>query len=64
MGDTKFIEEIDRMLKEYYGEAFEWTTMFVSNFSEGDAGFISINQGEDKIHNWQEFLDAKIKAKK
>lgn len=63
MGDTQFIKEIDRILKEHYGEDFDWTTVFVSNFSGGGAGFISINQGEDEIHNWQEFLSAKIKAK-
>lgn len=64
MGDTKFIKEIDRVLKEHYGEDFAWDTVFVLNFSEDGNGFISIDLSEDEIHSWQEFLDAKIKAKK
>jgi len=67
MGDTKFIKEIDWMLKEHYGDDFEWDTLFVSNFNKDKGvGYVGINldegEGNARSSNWKEFLDAKIKA--
>ena len=63
MSDTHFIEKIDNMLKDYYGEDFHWKSVFVSNFGAKKTGRVNIDRDDDSIEGFIEFLDAKMKAK-
>ena len=66
MSDTKFIEQIDGMLKGHYGKDFEWDTLFVSNFNKGGIGYIGVNcttENNTRSSNWTEFTNAKLEAR-
>ena len=63
MSDTQFIEKIDRMLKDYYGDDFHWKSIFVSNFGIKGTGRVSIDQEDDSVEGFVEFLNEKMKAK-
>lgn len=63
MSDTQFIEQIDRMLKDHYGDDFHWKSLFASNFGTKGTGYISIDREDDSIEGFIEMLDAKMEAK-
>ena len=39
--DTKFIRQIDKMLKEHYGKDFQWVQLVAVNY-ENDVGVVKI----------------------
>ena len=41
--DTQFIEQFDKILRDYYGEDFKWDTIFISHFNKNNVGYVAIN---------------------
>jgi len=42
MSDTAFIRRVDEMLKEHYGDDFEWDAVSITNFNKEGVGQVRI----------------------